>query len=421
MAGILEGRSQLKRRITMIANRKSRRTMGTTVTLALACTLGLVGLTNAQQTPSTVRNDNPTPQAKPAAAPASEVVVRYVDDKSDGKWSLSTSGHGIEFKRPANARFIEAVEMFGSRYGTDEAPKEFFHVYILNQDRQILADVPFAYGLIQKGDEKWYRLRTPSVEVPESFMVAFSFDPRQTKGIYLHYANTDMPHSYTGLPGDGYEPVDKKYDWMVRAIMSETPSGQKGTKLLKDWKPRKTAGPFGDCVAIPANAEPTQDKQSYGGQGPAIELRVDPTKVGSGKLLPDEIMVKGFSLYASRYGAGFNPQTTNVHVMVLDSNKEVRWQGEVPYAAFSFKPQWVNVILPEPKPLSELADKDDKLTLAFDPEAHQTKGVYFYYQKNPEKSHSLAGTLGSGFRAVTDREWLMRIHVQPKMESGGTK
>lgn len=61
---------------------------------------------------------------------------------------------------------------------------------MLNEKKQVLADLPFAYALIERGDMKWYALRTPSVEVPADFTVALAFNPHQTKGVYLGYADT---------------------------------------------------------------------------------------------------------------------------------------------------------------------------------------------------------------------------------------
>jgi hypothetical protein len=69
-------------------------------------------------------------------------------------------------------------------------------------------------------------------------------------------------------------------------------------------------------------------------------------------------------------------------------------------------------------PLLELAQKDGKLTVAFDPEAQQRKGIYFHYQKEPAKSHSSVGTVANGFEPVSTREWLIRIHLQKERPAG---
>jgi hypothetical protein len=76
---------------------------------------------------------------------------------------------------------------------------------------------------------RWYTLELPSVEVPEHFYVALSFNPEQTKGIYLGLdKNVKQSHSYTGLPEDGFEPLDNPSDWMVRVDLTATKKAGKG-------------------------------------------------------------------------------------------------------------------------------------------------------------------------------------------------
>ena len=60
----------------------------------------------------------------------------------------------------------------------------------------------------------------PSTEAPERFYVALSFNPEQTKGIYLGLdKNVKESHSYIGLPEEGFEPVERS-DWMVRMYLT---------------------------------------------------------------------------------------------------------------------------------------------------------------------------------------------------------
>jgi hypothetical protein len=103
-----------------------------------------------------------------------------------------------------------------------EPPKEDFHVYLLDKDRKVIKDFPFPYAKIPRGPMQWHTLELPSTDVPEHFYVAISFNPEQTKGIYLGLdKNVKESHSYVGLPEDGFEPMDKSSDWMVRAYLTE--------------------------------------------------------------------------------------------------------------------------------------------------------------------------------------------------------
>jgi hypothetical protein len=163
-------------------------------------------------------------------------------------------------------------------------------------------------------------------------------------------------------------------------------------------------------IIFPAQLPISQDKQSYGGRGPAIDFTLTPEALKVASLAG--LRVRGFSLYASRYGSGYDPAATFVQVAVIDSKDEVRWQSKVPYARFTYKPGWVFIPLPKPASLAELTREDHRLRLALDPKAEQTRGIYFHYQKNPATSHSFAGTVGGGFEDVKDREWLVRIHLE---------
>ncbi|GMU20777.1 MAG: hypothetical protein AMXMBFR13_08730 [Phycisphaerae bacterium] len=409
LAGILEESSQLKRRITMIASYRKSPAAGSAVGLIALAGLVLVGLTNAQ-TPA-IRPAAGKEAAPPRRAASQEPtkIVGYVDDTAEGRRSIGASGHAVQFDRPAEARFVTAVEIHAARYGTPEPPKENFYIHVLNGDRQVLARLPFSYSLIERGDLSWYTLKTPSIEVPEKFYIAPAFNPHQTKGIYLGYdESVEESHSFVGLPGEGYDPVDKKYDWMVRVHMTDKPG--RDARLLADWKPPRQVNPFAKTTAIPEKVIPSQEKQSYGGRGPAIDFQVDAADVkGAGSI--EDLRIKGFSVFASRYGSGYDPETTMVKVAVLNSKDKVVWEGTLPYAAFTYKPQWVSIVLPEPVKLSSLSAGDNRFRLALDPEATRTRGIYWHYQKNPKASHSFAGTLERGFQPTADREWLMRMHV----------
>jgi len=405
--------------MTTIPRRKAAGWSAATITLAAG--LVCVGLANVRITKAATTEGKDAPAAKSDASGVGDVILKYDDGTADGQKSLGASGHAVAFKRPANATWVEAVEIFASRYGHPEPPKEMFHVYVLNNDRQVLADVPIPYETIKREADAWYTLRTPSIEVPEEFLIGLAFNPAERKGIYLSYdKNVEKSHSFVGLPDEGYEPMTENCDWMVRVRMAAKPSGQKGIFKLADWKPPRKIDTLAGTIILPSKVVVTQDKQSYGGEGPAIEFTIEPTQVGETSPAGlEKVRVRGFSLYASRYGSGYDAATTTVKVAVLDSKGAVRWKGEVPYALFKYKPAWVSVTLPKPMPLLELAQKDGKLTVAFDPEAHQRKGIYFHYQKDPARSHSSVGTVANGFEPVSTREWLIRIHLQKEKPAGG--
>ena len=84
-----------------------------------------------------------------------------------------------------------------------------------------LQDFRFPYAKIARGRMRWYTLALPSPEAPERFYVALSFNPEQTKGIYLGLdKSVKESHSYVGLPEEGFHPITEKYDWMVRVYLA---------------------------------------------------------------------------------------------------------------------------------------------------------------------------------------------------------
>jgi len=341
------------------------------------------------------------------------VVVGYVDDTAEGCRSLGASGHAIRFTRPDDVSFVEAVQVFCARYGLPEAPQRDFHVYLIDEADTVICDLPFAYGEVERGgtdDLKWHVLKTPAIEVPEEFRVALSFEPGRTSGVYVGYdESVGEAHSYTGLPDDGFRLVDKVYDWMVRVTLVPTPTEGVEVKRLADRElPGETAKPEG-CVELNYDDGESDDMQSYGGAGPRIVFRLS-------ELLPEEVQeqdlaVHGLRIYGSRYGGGFDPETTMVQVSFLDADREVYGTQKIPYSKFSHQPKWVDIVFEEPVPLESQAD--GILDVALDPEAHATKGIFFHYNKGPVESHSSAGRVGGNFKDTADREWMIRAWVGP--------
>jgi hypothetical protein len=315
----------------------------------------------------------------------------------------------VEFDRPRNLRFLEAVQIAGSRYGQTIPPVIDFRLYVLNAERQILADVPFPYALIERGDLLWYTLRTPSIEVPDRFYIAVAFNPGQTKGIYLGKdQNVEQSHSYVGLPDSGFEPVKESYDWMIRAYLSEEPSGDKAVMRLADWKPPVEADPFVDCIEARYDDGESDGIESYTGAGPALLFR--PADFLGEDLGSKNILLRGFRVYGSRYGSGFDPDKAVIKVSLIDPDGKVRWDGEFPYSLFSYREKWVDLILKEPIPPGVSGIAGDVWTVALDPEADKYKGVYFHYNQNPAESHSLVGTVEQGFELLPDRQWMIRTY-----------
>ena len=175
--------------------------------------------------PPPAQNDPAAEPERPATKPSKvaaktargAVQLGYVGDASSDKRSLGGSGHAVAFERSETAKKVVAIEIYASRYGYPVPPAEDFHVYLLDKDRKVIEDFRFPYAKIERGPMRWCKLPVAATEVPEQFYVALSFNPQQTKGIYLGLdKSVKESHSYIGLPAEGFEAVGDTSDWMVR-------------------------------------------------------------------------------------------------------------------------------------------------------------------------------------------------------------
>lgn len=160
-----------------------------------------------------------------------EFRVGYVNDTSEKKWSLAGTGHFVRFRRPAECDTVIAVEVYASRYGSSQPPAEDFFVFLLDQRQQVIGKFALPYGQIDRGDLRWHRLVVPPTKVPEAFGVALSFDPRQTRGIFLGLdKGVAESHSYTGLPDKGFVTLEEPGDWMVRVVLADSTAGRPASR-----------------------------------------------------------------------------------------------------------------------------------------------------------------------------------------------
>ena len=171
------------------------------------------------------------------------------------------------------------------------------------------------------------------------------------------------------------------------------------------FQPAAPAGSLEGCLELKYDNGNSEGKQSYGGSCPAIQFFLSDLQGGGPGLV-----LKGFKLYASCYGGGFNPASTYVYVYIINSRDQVLQKAAFPYSLFDFEPKWVDLILKDSVPIIQ---GETHLTIVIDPEAQQTKGIYFHYNKNPQKSHSLVATQGKGYKNLPDREWMIRAFFQP--------
>ena len=174
-----------------------------------------------------------------------EVVLSYVGESSNDKRSFADSGHAVAFQRSPEMKSIVAVKLFCGRYGYPEAPDENFHIYLLDQNQNVLEQVAVPYGRIERSKLRWQTIEFPAIAVPEKFMVALWFNAEATKGVFIGMdKNVTETHSYAGLPDKGapgkhFTKVEQPYEWMIRAVVSSEEGKQPTNPKVKTYEDEK--------------------------------------------------------------------------------------------------------------------------------------------------------------------------------------
>ncbi len=160
--------------------------------------------------------------AQAATAPG---LLKYGDNKADGKKSLGGTGEMIRFTAPEGYRLVRGVKIHASRYGLPKPPDEDFEITFLSGDgEEILHTEAAPYRLFKRGTNKWVTVRLKAaVEVPKEFWVVLDFHAERTKGVYVSYdTSTGGEFSRIGLAGDEQpKKTDFEGDWMVQILMAK--------------------------------------------------------------------------------------------------------------------------------------------------------------------------------------------------------
>ncbi|UCH33370.1 MAG: hypothetical protein JSV65_12400 [Armatimonadota bacterium] len=163
------------------------------------------------------------------------LLLYYDDDTMESKRSIGGGGHIIHFRTPEGKWRLDAAWLFGSRYGTPEPPHEDFSIFVCDAAMNLIAEVRKPYSLFERGPEKWVMMSFEPVEVPTGFHICLSFNPHQTKGIYVATDDSKpSDHSRVGLPYSRVGKLIPDYDWMIRAHI--TPENEMDLKeVAGEW------------------------------------------------------------------------------------------------------------------------------------------------------------------------------------------
>jgi len=170
------------------------------------------------------------------------------DGSRAGKHSFAGGGHAVRFTTSGGDSELQAIRIYGSRYGEYQAPDEDFSVWLCDNNFRELKHFSFPYALFkQRGRAKWVTLDVEPIKLPAEFILCVAFDPHSTKGIYLHHDGSSSGHSFVGTPGGELDAYDKG-DWLLRALVSgsSTEASPQG-----DLQARIDAARAGDTVIVP--------------------------------------------------------------------------------------------------------------------------------------------------------------------------
>jgi hypothetical protein len=152
-----------------------------------------------------------------------QLVLKYGDEKPDGKKSIAGTGEMVHFVLPATSQKLRGLRMHCGRYGTPQAPNEDVEISIVTDDEASVVHTELVpYSKFKRGESRWTTVEFKSnVEVPEKFWVILDFNAEQSKGVYLSFdTSTQGQHSKTGVPGGQSKSVNTGGDWMVQALLS---------------------------------------------------------------------------------------------------------------------------------------------------------------------------------------------------------
>jgi hypothetical protein len=407
-----------------------------------------------------------------------ETVLSHVGDSSEDRRSFADSGHAVAFDRPADARSIVAVKLFGARYGDQEPPDENFHVYLLDQDKKVLEQYAVPYSKIEWGDLQWHTLDLPATELPEKFFVAVWFNAEATKGVYLCMdKNVSTTHSYIGLPDKGYHKVDSAYEWMIRAVVSPNAGKAPTHPKVVTYEAEKAAdtetdeampvrtwndatGAFsveaqfagvedgkvklkkrdGKIVSVPLDRLSQEDRDFVAsqveGNGKKAK-KADAAAKESSELAHDDGKKAGQSSIAggghavrfhvddgSRWitsvklhGSRYGearPPKENFHVWICNSAFYPIATFEFPYSSFTRGEPTWKTFRLRPTRVP----KDFIVCFGFNP--HQTKGIYVSYDSQTSETSQIGVPNGGQTRPFTKGNWLIRCQVENRA-GGETK
>ncbi len=203
------------------------------------------GLYLYQADSKNIKKARPVPRG-PSRVRGKMVKLSVDDGSSDGKKSIAGSGHAVMLDAPGEGCILKSVSIYGSRYGYPKPLQEDFHIWLCDEEFNVIEDFAFSYSRFTREKAKWVTFRVKSIEVPSTFVICAGFNSEQTKGVFVHYDNSSSGNSYTGLPGEEMA-VFNDGEWMIRAVVQDA-GGE--SKVPAKSRPSRKQGPLGKWESV---------------------------------------------------------------------------------------------------------------------------------------------------------------------------
>ena len=364
------------------------------------------------------------PSEQPGVAAAKEpqpttMVLKRDDGTMDGKRSLAASGHFVQFQCPPGKWHLTEVQIFGSRYGSVQPPLDKFTITLCDKQFKTIKYIRKPYSIFaERGQLRGHQVPVPPLELPSAkvtdegtvpapFWINVAFNPSRTKGVYMGYDSSDSEcFSRTGLPDQKPGDIKEKYDWMIRLVITDDPPKEVHPNLAQWMEPRKPLVPWDQAGLTELKNEDGESDamESISGAGPVVRFEG----------VPEGAKLTRLRMYASRYGSGFDPETTYADYYVYDDEMRIIQTGRISYSLFTHQERWVDVPL---KPVKVPA----AFSVLINPNAHKYKGIYTHYDTDTPAGFARCGRTPEETWELNWREpftWMIRAYVEAPQAEG---
>ena len=319
------------------------------------------------------------------------------------KASVGKDGHFVFLECPKGKWYLVAVDFYGAREGIQEPPVGQWRISVCGLNFKTAWTIEKPYSLLKRGEEKWHRIPVPPVELPggetsarQAFWLNLAFDNSQIRTVNMgHDAPKAANNSRVGLPdGKAQQNTAQKYDWMIRAVISEQP----GTPAadLGVW--------LSGLIELRYDGDKVDGALSKEGLGPAMHFQN----------VPRDSILEGFSVYARKSGTGYDPARTMVSYWVVDDSGTAILSGSVRYSNFPDEARWTDIeVKKTPVPTS--------FWVVINPRSDARKSVDFYYSARLRgASHSKWGSGPGAYRDIGEKmDWMLRAYVRRQSGTAG--